>query len=59
MNNKNPETDTGVQAEDEKSKAISQGLLPLPQTEVGDPASRNPQTETESETCLRLFYMPL
>ena len=34
MNNKNPETDIGVQPEDQKSKAASHWLLPLRQSEM-------------------------
>ena len=58
-NNKNPETNIGVQAEDQKSKVASHWLLPLPQTEMGDPASMNSQTEVEPETCLLPSYTPL
>ena len=32
--NKNPETDTGVQTEDQKNKAASPWFLPLPQSEM-------------------------
>ena len=47
MDDKNPETDIGAQPEDQKSKAAIPGLLSLPQTEMGDLASRNPQPETD------------
>ena len=50
--------DIGVQPEDQKSKAASHWLLLPPQSENGDPASRNPQNEPEPESCLR-FYSPL
>ena len=32
--NKNPETDIGLQPEDQKSKAASHWLLPLPQSKM-------------------------
>ena len=57
MSNKNPETDIGVQDEDQKSKAASHWLFPLPQSEMGDPAPTNPQTEPE--THLLPSYIPL
>ena len=49
MINKTPETDIGVQPEDEKGKATSHCLLPLPQTENDSPVSRNSQNETDTE----------
>ena len=51
--NKNLETDSGVQPEDQKSKAASHWPVPLSQTKkMGDPASTNPQIETKGEICL-------
>ena len=47
MMNKNPETDIGIQPEDQKRKTISNWLLPLPQSENDDSASKNPQNETK------------
>lgn len=35
MNNKNPETDIGVQPDDQESKAASHWLFSLPQTKNG------------------------
>lgn len=60
MNNKYLETDIGVQAKDEKSKAASHWLLPLSQTEMGKILF--PQIlilKTEPDTCLLPLYMPL
>ena len=39
--NKSSETDIGVQPEDQKSKAASHWLFPLPQSENGESASGN------------------
>ena len=57
-NNKIPETDTGVQPEDQNSKTATGSYLYL-RLKVGDPASTNPQIETENETCLLLPYILL
>ena len=38
--NKNSETDIGIQPEDQKNKATSHWLLPLPQSKNDDPAFR-------------------
>ena len=57
-NEKNSESEIGVQPADPKSKAASYWLLPQPQSEMAS-CLQVSQNETETESCLLLFYNPL
>ena len=53
--NKNPETEIEVQPEGQESKRASHSTS----VQNGDPASRNSQIETVSESCFLPSYIPL
>ena len=52
-------TDQVPLSEDQESKAASHWLLPWPQSENGDLASKKAQNESETESSLFPFYNPL